>query len=133
MTVANCQYQDPISTQLWYGPTRERFLDIDHLPRARLHEAAALLPRPFEPLLAADHPLALQVALVSRHDLDRARLAVVHPPVLLHVDELREVLERVDAVGVGDVVDEQEGIGEEVRGRPEAAVFFLAGGVGQQE
>ncbi len=43
------------------------------------------------------------------------------------------MLERVERVGVGDVVDEQEGVGFQVAGGPEAAVFFLAGGVGQGE
>lgn len=43
------------------------------------------------------------------------------------------MLERVERVGVGDVVDEQEGVGFEVAGGPEAAVFFLARRVGQGE
>lgn len=43
------------------------------------------------------------------------------------------MLERVERVGVGDVVDEQEGVGFEVAGGPEAAIFFLAGRVGQGE
>lgn len=34
---------------------------------------------------------------------------------------------------IGDVVDEEEGVGAQVGGRPEAAVFFLTGRVGEGE
>lgn len=47
-----------------------------------------------------------------------------------HGDEVGEVGEVVEGAGRGDVVDEKEGVGAEVRGGPETAVFFLAGGVG---
>ena len=62
-----------------------------------------------------------------------ARLAVVRSPILLHVDKLRKVVERIKRVCVCDVVHEQEGIGEKVGGGPKAPVFFLAGGVGEEE
>lgn len=35
--------------------------------------------------------------------------------------------------GLRDVVDEEESVGVEVGGGPEAAVFFLAGGVSELE
>jgi hypothetical protein len=35
--------------------------------------------------------------------------------------------------GVGEVVDEKEGVGGEVGTGPEGAVFFLASGIGQRE
>ena len=50
-----------------------------------------------------------------------------------HGDEVGEVGEVVEGAGGGDVVDEEEGVGAEVGGRPEAAVFFLPGGVGEGE
>jgi len=51
----------------------------------------------------------------------------------LNVDHLGVVVERVEGGGIGQVVDEEEGIGAEVGAGPEGAVFFLAGGVGEGE
>lgn len=51
----------------------------------------------------------------------------------LHVNHAEEVVERIEGRGGCDVVDEEEGIGAEVGGSPEAAVFFLAGGIGEVE
>lgn len=36
-------------------------------------------------------------------------------------------------MSVGDVVDEEEGVRSQVSGGPHAAVFFLAGRVGEEE
>ena len=38
-----------------------------------------------------------------------------------------------ERVRVGEVIDEEEGVGRQVGGRPHGAVFFLARGVGQVE
>lgn len=62
----------------------------------------------------------------------RAR-GVVEARVGLHVDQLVEVAQGLEAVGRRDVVDEQEGVGAEVRRRPHAAVLLLAGRVRQRE
>lgn len=43
------------------------------------------------------------------------------------------MVEDVERVGIGDVVDEEEGIRAEIGGGPETAVFFLAGRVGEHE
>lgn len=43
------------------------------------------------------------------------------------------MLEGVEGGDVRDVVDEEEGVGFEVAGCPETAVFFLAGRVGERE
>jgi hypothetical protein len=48
-----------------------------------------------------------------------------------HIDHLHKVIERAEGRLIGDVVDEEEGIGAEVGCGPETAVFFLAGGIGQ--
>ena len=53
--------------------------------------------------------------------------------IAFDVDHLHEVVEGVEGVGSGDVVDEEEGVGFEIGGSPEAAVFFLAGRVGEGE
>ena len=53
--------------------------------------------------------------------------------VAFHIYHLHEVVERLEGGRSRDVVDEEEGIGLEVRGSPEAAVFFLTGGVGEGE
>jgi len=113
--------------------TGKRLLDIDHVPRTRLHEAAPPLSRPLEALLRGDLSLALEVALVACDNPDRRDPGIVHAVFLLHVDHLHEEVERVERGRLGDVVDEQEGIGLQVRGCPEAAVFLLAGGVGEHE
>jgi hypothetical protein len=113
--------------------TCKRLLDVDHLARARLHEATLAPPRPLQAVLGLDLALALQVALVAGDNLDGRRLAVVNAVLLLHVDHLHEEVERVERVGRGDVVDEQEGVGLQVRGGPEAAVLLLAGRVGEHE
>lgn len=55
------------------------------------------------------------------------------PRIAFYINHLHEVIEIVEGRGGGNVVDEQEGIGFEIRGCPEAAVFFLAGGVGEGE
>ena len=114
--------------------TRKRLLDIDALAGARLHEAAAPGARPLEALAAADAALLLEVALVAGHDLDGRHLARVLTVVGLHVDHIEEVRERVVQRGRGrDVVHQQEGVRAQVRRRPQRAVLFLAGGVGQGE
>ncbi|SPQ24694.1 397c17b3-1913-4a60-84b2-c04c7b11fdb7 [Thermothielavioides terrestris] len=58
---------------------------------------------------------------------------VVEPRLGFHVDQLVEVVERVERGARRDVVDEQEGVGAQVRRRPHAAVLLLAGRVGQAE
>ena len=71
--------------------TRKRLLDIDALPRARLHEAAPPRARPLEALAAADAALGLEVALVAGQDGDGWDLARVLAVVGLHVDHAEEV------------------------------------------
>jgi hypothetical protein len=127
-----------VSMVSWYSPsprrlTCKRLLNVDHLAGARLHEATLAPPRPLQAVLGLDLALALQVALVAGDNLDGRRLAVVDAGLVLHVDHLHEEIERIERVGRGDVVDEQEGVGLQVRGRPEAAVLLLAGCVGEHE
>lgn len=81
--------------RLSYPPhdQRERLLDIHRVARARLHEAAAALARPLEADLRRHRALRLQIALVSRDDLDGLHVGLVAralPRLLarlaLHVD-----------------------------------------------
>lgn len=113
--------------------TSKSLFDIHHLPRARLHEAAITRSRVLQPPLARHHPLNVQIALVARNQLHGLDGTGILPVLALHVDHGEEIVEGVKRRGGGDVVNEEEGIGAEVGGRPEAAVFFLAGGVGEGE
>ena len=60
-------------------------------------------------------------------------LVLFHALVGFDVDHLHEVVESVEGGGIGDVINEQEGVAFEVGRGPEPAVFFLAGGVGKGE
>jgi hypothetical protein len=113
--------------------TRKSLLDIDHFPCTRLHEATAPLPRPLQPLGGLDDPPGRQIALVARNKLHWRHFALVYSVLLFHVDHLGKVFEAVEAVLVRDIVDEEEGIGPQVRGGPERAVLLLARRVGEHE
>lgn len=113
--------------------TSKSFLNINHLPRARLHEPTAPTPRILQPLPTADHPAILQITLIPRHQLDRLDAAGILPVILLHIYHLHEVVEAFEGRGSRDVVDEEEGVRFEIRGGPQAPVFFLAGCVCEGE
>lgn len=115
--------------------TCKGFLDIDHIPCARLHEPATVLARILQSISSGHDARILQIALIAGDDLDRgwhadvnalgARAQLGQEPVIvlfalvgLEVDHVDEVVQRREAVGVGDVVDEQEGVRFEVRRRP---------------
>lgn len=115
------------------GLTSKRLFDVDHLPGTRLHEAALVGAGPFQALLALDLAPRLQVALVAGDDLDGGHGAVVQALVGLHVDHLHEVLEGLEALRVGDVIDQQESVAAQVAGGPQAAVLLLAGRVRQRQ
>lgn len=51
--------------------TSECLLNVNHLPRTRLHKPTPPLPRPLQPLRSTDHPPLLQITLVPRHNLHR--------------------------------------------------------------
>ncbi|KAK6075754.1 Candidapepsin-3 [Seiridium cupressi] len=143
------------SAPLYHSPhdERERLFDIDFQPRARLHESAAAFPRPVQPLRRHHLSRLLQIALVPSDEFDGryrpvARLApagarrqtsllssarIVESCLGFHVNEVIEIAQRVQAVNRSDVVHEEERVGAEVGGCPHAAVFFLAGRVGQRE
>ena len=87
-------------------------------------------PAPLQPIPRRNLPHVLQIALIPRDDAHRQDLVLLHPVFSFDVDHLREVFERFEGAGLRNVVDEEESVAFEVRLRPEAAVFFLAGGVG---
>lgn len=113
--------------------TSKSLFDVHHLPRARLHEAAIPRSCVLQPPLARHHPLDVQIALIARNQLHGLYGTGILPVLALHVDHGEEIVEGIKRRGGGDVVNEEEGIGAEVGGRPEAAVFFLASGVGEGE
>jgi hypothetical protein len=99
-----------------------------------------------------DAPFALEVTFVAGDDLDghgfdefeffgaeASAVALEQAGVLLDavlrldVDHLSVVVQRVKGGRVGQVVDEEEGVGAQVGASPEGAIFFLAGGVGEGE
>ena len=43
-----------------------------------------------------------------------------------HVDHVKEIIQGVERGGLGDVVDEKESIGSQIRCCPQAAILFLA-------
>lgn len=88
--------------------------------------------------------MGLKVAFVARDDLDgfhelgAAGAAVggeegVFAGFGFDGDEVVEVGELLEGGEGGDVVDEEEGVGSEVRGGPHSAVFFLPCCVGYGE
>ena len=102
--------------ELLEARTSKCLFDINAFPRAGLHESAAAGARPLQTLAAGDAAFFLQVALVTRHDLDGGSGAAVFAPVGFHVDHVEEVGQRfVQGGRRGDVVDEEEGVGAEVR------------------
>jgi hypothetical protein len=113
--------------------TGKGLFDVHHLPRARLHKAEVVLPAPVHAIFRGNLPVSLQVALVARDEADRQDLVLLQPVLALHINHLREVVERLERAGLGDVVDQQESVAFEVRLRPEAAVFFLASSVREAE
>ena len=115
------------------GLTRKRLLNIHHLPRTRLHEPIPPALRPLQPIPRADLAHPLQIAFVPRHDTHGQHAVLLEPCLALNLNHLVEVLERLQGVRLRDVVDEQEGVGAEVAGGPESAVFFLARRVGEGE
>ena len=106
--------------------TSKSFLNVDHLPRARLHEPTAPTSRILQSLPAADHPAILQITFVPRYQLDRLDTTGVLPVILLHIYHLHKVVETFEGRGSRDVVDEEEGVRFEIRSGPKAPIFFLA-------
>jgi len=92
-----------------------------------------MLPTPIHPVFRGNLPVPLQVTLVTRDEANRQDLVLLHPVFPLNVNHLREIFERLERAGLGDVVDQQESVAFEVRLRPEAAVFFLPSGVREAE
>lgn len=82
---------------------------------------------------AANHSAFFEITLVPRDKLNWLHTARILPMIAFHIYHLHEVIKGVEGGGGRDVVDEQKGIGLEIRGSPEAAVFFLASRVGEGE
>lgn len=110
--------------------TSKSLLNINHLPRTRLHKPTTPTSRILQSLPTTNNSSLLQIALVPRHYLHRLHSARILPRIAFYIYHLHEVVERGERRGGRDVVDEEEGVRFEVRGGPETAVFFLAGCVG---
>ena len=92
-----------------------------------------MLPAPLQPFSRTNLPNVLQIALVTSDDAHRQDLVLLHPVFSFDVDHLGEILERLERAGLRDVIDQQERVAFQVRLRPKAAVFLLAGGVCEAE
>ena len=114
-------------------PTCKGFLNIHHLPRTRLHEPTPPTPRILQPLPTTDYPTVLQITLVPRHKLDRLHAASIQSVITFHINHLHKIFKSIQGRGSRDVVDEEEGVRFEIRGGPEAPVFFLTGRIGEGE
>lgn len=113
--------------------TSKGLFDIDHFAGAGLHEPVTASAGPVQAIAGPDLAHGLQIALVAGDDADGQDAALLGTVLALHVDQAVEVFEGFEGGGLGDVVDEQEGVAAEVGRGPEAAVFLLAGRVGQGE
>lgn len=74
--------------------TRKCLLDVNHLPRARLHEPTLSISRPLQPPLRTNLPLHLQVAFVSRDDAHGQHSAPIKTGFAFSGDDCGEVVER---------------------------------------
>ena len=77
--------------------------------------------------------MTLKIAFVSSDHDSRPALSLLLSVFSFHLNQLSKEVEVLQGLGVGDVVDEEEGVRGEVRGRPHATVFFLAGSVREEE
>lgn len=98
--------------------TCKSLFHIHHLSRTGLHKPTVPPPRPLEPLPARYGPGVFQIALIPRHDFDRLNFLCILTVLTFHVDHLHKVIERSKGRVIGNVVDEEEGIGAEIRCRP---------------
>ena len=87
---------------------------------------------PATSLTGCTPPVSYEAATISVRDLTNRRLTY-GSVIAFHIYHLHEVIKIVEGGGSRDVVDEKEGVGFEIRGGPEAAVFLLAGRVGEGE
>lgn len=77
--------------------------------------------------------LTLEIAFVSSDHNGRPAFPLLLSILPLHLNQFGEEVEVLQRLSVGDVVDEEEGVRSQVSGGPHAAVFFLAGRVGEEE
>jgi len=94
--------------------TCKRLLDVDHLPRTRLHKPTTPLSRPLQSLLTLNLSRSLQIALIPGHNLHRRDLALINATLLLHINHLHKVVQRIEGMSVCDVIDEEEGVRFEI-------------------
>ena len=88
--------------------TSECFFNVHHLSCARFHETKVMLPAPIQPVSCSNLPDALQIALVTRDDAHRQNLVLLQSILSFYIDHLREVLQRFEGAGLGDVIDQKE-------------------------
>lgn len=106
-----------------------------------------MLARICQSIPGGDCTTLFQVALVAHHDFGRRRQTnpgaravgsefLAQPFILLHalfrllVDLVHEIVQRLQARGIGNVVDQQKAIGLSGGFRPEAPIFLLSRRIG---
>jgi hypothetical protein len=132
-------------------PTREcsltskGLLNVHHFPSTRLHKPTPPLPRPFQTHSTAHNPAILQIALIAGNDLhgwgpyvsfsldttEDCTIVLFNAILFFDINHVHKVVKRIQARGIGNVVDEEKGIGLKVGGGPETAVLFLTGSVSE--
>ncbi|KAG9527052.1 hypothetical protein KCV07_g242, partial [Aureobasidium melanogenum] len=77
--------------------------------------------------------LTLKIALVSSDHEGRPAFPLLLSVFHFHIDQFGKEVEVLQGLGIGNVVNEEEGVRGQVRGRPHAAIFFLACSIGEEE
>ena len=113
--------------------TSKSLLDVNDLARRSLHETTASALCPLQTVSSTDLSLTLKIAFVSSDHDSRPALSLLLSVFSFHFNQLGKEVEVLQRLGIGNVVDEEEGVRGQVRGGPHAAVFFLAGSVCEEE
>lgn len=113
--------------------TGKSLLDVNDFARRGLHETTASALCPLQTFSSTNLSLTLKIAFISGDHNGRPALSLLLSVLPLHLNQLGEKVEVLQRLGIGNVVDEEKGIGSQVGGGPHAAVFFLAGRVGEEQ
>lgn len=113
--------------------TCKSLLDVNDLTRRSLHETTASALCPLQTFSGTDLSLTLEITFVSGDHDGRPALSLLLSVLPLHIDQFSKEVEVLKRLGVGDVVDEKEGVGGQVCGRPHAAIFFLTCSIGKEK
>jgi uncharacterized membrane protein len=115
-----------------FDRTGKGFFNVDHLARAGFHKSTAVFACVCEPVSRGYHSTLFEITLVACDDLHwrwpttqayivplfAQSLVVFDTLFSFHMDHVHEVIERFEACRVGDIVDQEERVRFQRRGRP---------------